>query len=575
MNKALLTLAIVIVGGYCLSAAHAATAAPNATKTATPVKHLIVIVGENRSFDNVFATYQPPKGQTVANLLSRGIVNKDGLPGKNFSLAEQKRAVPADEYSVELAIAGSYHMLPAPGANGTRGQAMPTRDSASPPKLANELPNGPFQISRHFPPGARAGSPVHRFFQMWQQYHAGKNDLMVWVADTEGTVSDKAPGTKPSRQGIVGMGFYNMAEGDAPYFRELAEHYALADNYHQPVMGGTGANFIAIASGDVGSYNRDGKAATPPENQIENPDPAPGTPNAYVQDGYSGGSYVNCSDLAQPGAASIRRYLSGLPYRAFNDGNCAPGVFYLVNNYEPGYRANGDRSPLGPEHYILPPQSMPTIAERLSQNGVSWKWYAGDRGNGKRGGKGYCTICDPFTFFQGVMESGLKRNLVDFGQFYGDIAAGSLPAVSFITPSDGVSGHPGYSTLTRFSDFVEGIVNHIQKNHALWKDTAIIITFDEGGGYYDSGYVQTIDFFGDGPRVPMILVSPHARPGWVDHTYYDHASILKFIEKNWRLQPLSARSRVALPNPVHGMQDPYVPQNRPAIGDLTNMLKEQ
>ena len=556
-----------ILGGSCVHSAHAASTS-NDAHTATPIKHLIVIVGENRTFDNVFATYQPPQGETVANLLSRGIVNKDGSPGKNFSLAAQKRAAPAHKYSAELSIAGSYGRLTPPSARGESGEAPG-------PGLAAdvEVPNGPFQISRYVLPGSRAGSLVHRFFQMWQQFHAGKQDLMVWVADTADGGADE--GQNATQQASVSMGFYNMAAGDLPYFRELALHYALADNYHQPVMGGTGANFIAIASGDVGSYNLDGKLAVPPANQIENPDPAPGTANAYVQDGYTGGSYVNCSDPAQPGVASIRHYLSGLPYRAFNDGNCAPGACYLVNNYEPGYRANGDRSRLGPEKYTLPPQSMPTIAERMSQNGVSWKWYAGARGDGHPAGKEYCTICDPFTHFKGVMESDLKRNLVDFGQFYSDAAAGSLPAVSFITPSDSVSGHPGYSTLAVYSDFVAGIVNHVRMNSALWRDTAILITFDEGGGYYDSGYVQTIDFFGDGPRVPMILVSPHARPGYVDHTYYDHASILKFIEKNWHLQPLSARSRDALPNPVHGTQDPYVPQNRPAIGDLTNLLREQ
>lgn len=554
------------LGGSCLHSAHAATT-PNDVHTSTPIKHLIVIVGENRSFDNLFATYQPPQGESVANLLSRGIVNEDGSPGRNFSLAAQKRALPVERYSAELAAAGSYDALTPPHADGASGQAPPAHDREPAP-----VPNGPFQISRYVPPYAPAGSPVHRFFQMWQQYNGGKKDLMVWVADTAGGGAGSGPATQ---QGSVGMGFYNMAQGDAPYFRQLAEHYALADNYHQPLMGGTGANFIAIASGDVGSYNLRGKAAVPPANQIENPNPASGTPNSYVADDYSGGSYVNCSDPAQPGVASIRHYLSGLPYRAFHGGNCAPGVYYLVNNYEPGYRPNGNPAPLGPDHYTLPPQSMPTIAESLARNGVSWKWYAGGRHEDNTTDSGYCTICNPLTFFKGVMESDLKGNLAALATFYGDAASGNLPAVSFITPSDSESGHPGYSALTKYSAFVEGIVNHVRRHPALWEDTAIIVTFDEGGGYYDSGYVQTIDFFGDGPRVPMLLVSPHARPGHVDHTYYDHVSILKFIEKNWHLPPLSARSRDALPNPVQGTKDPYVPQNRPAIGDLTNLLKAQ
>jgi phospholipase C len=75
----------------------------------------------------------------------------------------------------------------------------------------------------------------------------------------------------------------------------------------------------------------------------------------------------------------------------------------------------------------------------------------------------------------------------------------------------------------------------VRSNSSLWNSTAILITTDEGGGYYDSGYVQPVDFFGDGTRIPFIVVSPYAKSGYVDHTYYDHVSILKFIERNWRL----------------------------------------
>jgi phospholipase C len=106
----------------------------------------------------------------------------------------------------------------------------------------------------------------------------------------------------------------------------------------------------------------------------------------------------------------------------------------------------------------------------------------------------------------------------------------------------------------------------------VFKDTAIFITFDEGGGYYDSGYVQPTSFFGDGPRVPLMVVSPFAREGYVDHTYNDHVSILKFIESNWRLSPLSERSLDNLPNPQTSRANPYQPINGPAIGNLMNLF---
>ncbi len=130
------------------------------------------------------------------------------------------------------------------------------------------------------------------------------------------------------------------------------------------------------------------------------------------------------------------------------------------------------------------------------------------------------------------------------------VSAGTLPAVSFVKPNDLGDSHPGMSTPPLFEAFAEKIVESVQANPALWADTAILITFDESGGNPDSGFIQPIDFFGDGSRTVMIAVSPFARSGYVDHTYEDHASILKFIERNWGLVPLSARSRDNLPTPI-------------------------
>jgi phospholipase C len=101
--------------------------------------------------------------------------------------------------------------------------------------------------------------------------------------------------------------------------------------------------------------------------------------------------------------------------------------------------------------------------------------------------------------------------------------------------------------------------------------TAIFITTDEGGGYYDSGYIQPLDFFGDGTRIPLMAVSPYANPGHISHTYTDHVSILKFIERNWMLGTITGRSRDNLLNPTAGAT-PYVPGNSPAIGDLWDLF---
>ena len=538
----------------------------------TPIEHVIVIVGENRTFDNLFATYQPKSRQPVGNLLSRGIVLADGSPGPNFKLAEQHTAEVLDTYTPTPKVTGSYAVLPQPYAFGAFGQQYDIPDA----RFAGQLPNGPYAISQHVGYGAHTGDPIHRFFQMWQQINGGKKDLFVWTAETVGmggSNGDLPFAPNKTYQGGVSMGFYNMARGDAAYFRSLADRYALADNYHQPILGGTTANYFALATADVGFYTADGVAARPPAKLIENPDPQPGTNNWYTEDGYQGGTFVACADRAAPGVAPIHAYLAGLPYKAFREGNCEPGHYYMVNNLEPAYLPDGGLREDKPEKRVLPPQMMRNIGDALSAGGVSWKWYSGGRNDGKKTDREYCAMCDTLSYFTSTMTGPDRARLQDLQQFYVDVKnAETFPAVSVIAPYDSVSGHPGYAMEPAYDELVQGVIARLRANPGIWKHTAVLVTFDEGGGYYDSGYVQPIDFFGDGTRIPMLAISPYARRGHVDHTYYDHASIAKFIEYNWGLPPITARSRDNLPNPIHTAGDPYVPVNRPAIGDLTGMF---
>ena len=559
--------ALAIAVGSCA----APSAPPPPPLAMTPIRHLIVVVGENMSFDNLYGTYEPPPGQTVANLLSKGIVKTDGSPGPRFSLAAQRLASVRERYLVTPPKTGTYKRLPQPGTTYALNQPKFEPDKRFPASL----PNGPFPITRYADWTAAVGDPVHRFFQMWQQFDGGRNDLFVWVANTSGEGSQKRDDPKSgTNQGAVAMGFYNMANGDAPYFRELARSYALADNYHQPIMGGTGANYIALSTGDVAPYLIEGKIAAPPVNQIENPDPRPGSNNWYKQSGYKSGSYVECADASEPGVKAIRDYLDSLPYKPFRDGNCEPGAYYLVNNYVTGFDYKGERRPLGPEQYTLPPQVAPTIGEALAAKGVSWKWYQGGRTADGIDKALYCDICDPFTHSTAIMTGPLKKNLVSLAELDRDLASDqSMPAVAFITPPNPESGHPAYSYAARYEAFIKELVAKVQAHPDIWNSTAILVTTDEGGGSYDSGYIQILDFFGDGTRIPFLAISRFAKPGFVDHTYYDHASILKFIEMNWGLKPLSPRSRDNLPNPVATVAEPYVPLNRPAIGDLTNLFQ--
>ena len=144
-------------------------------------------------------------------------------------------------------------------------------------------------------------------------------------------------------------------------------------------------------------------------------------------------------------------------------------------------------------------------------------------------------------------------HIQDTADLYADIKNGTLPAVSFVKPSGFVDGHPASSKLNLFEGFTKKIVDMVQAIPTMRSDTAIFITFDEGGGYYDSGYVQPLDFFGDGTRIPMIVVSTYSEGGHITHDYSDHVSILKFIERNWNLATGHAPQPRQFPQPGRGM----------------------
>ena len=188
-------------------------APPAMAAPATPIEHLIIVVGENITFDNLFATYEPPAGESVSNLLSKGIVDKDGSPGPNFARAAQRIAEAREHYSPTPAVTGAFKVLPQPGTTYAKGQPAWTVDT----RMPADLPDGPFPITRYALYDSQIGDPVHRFFQMWQQFDGGKNDLFTWVATTSGEGSrnrdDPASGTN---QGAVAMGFYNWRRAMPP-----------------------------------------------------------------------------------------------------------------------------------------------------------------------------------------------------------------------------------------------------------------------------------------------------------------------------------------------------------------------
>ena len=692
------------LGGPLASTAQAQT--DNDIKTTSPIKHVIVIIGENRSYDHVFATYVPKSGQTTMNLLSEGIIKADGTPGPNFEKAHQRAAVDLGEKRggdpflmspPKLDFGGD--VLPAPLVGGAKDSYIPN-DSISLAEASedglpanyyqflvsggtgltsdtpdtritnvNDLPAGPFQLTNKklFDYNAYAASPVHRFYQMWQQLDCCREHiteengsgcnakLFSWVEVTVGAGTNGLaqpanfdinylPGAKTTGEGSTALGFYNVQQGDVPYFKSLADTYAMSDNFHQSVEGGTGANHIMFGHGDMIFFSDgEGHAKEPPHNvtvdpgtpnagkvdEVENPNPAAGTNNWYSEDGYGGGSfgspsfgggsYSNCADPTQNGVSSVVKYLQSLPRPV--DPHCEVGHYYLLNNYNPGYFGQGENAftDESPDNtvFTIPPSSVPSIGDTLLKHDISWKYY-GDQWNDYAGvgipnqalcnppalvkncfipedkyqinygaagsanplgqnitnADEYCNICNPFQYDTSIMANAKVReaHIQDTLNLYADIANNSLPAVSIVKPSGFVDGHPSSSKLNLFEGFVQKIVEAVQANPKLWAETAIFITEDEGGGYYDSGYVQPLDFFGDGTRIIFLAVSPFSKGGKIAHNYSDHVSILKFIERNWSLPPVSHRSRDNFPNPITEGKNVYVPVNGPAISDLFELF---
>src|SRR5215472_13514190 len=194
--------------------------------TTTPIKHLIVIIGENHSFDNVFGTFQPPQGQTVNNLLSEGIVTCNGDSGPNVGLAQQEQATDTTTYSLDPTKTTPYTTLPQPNTGSALGQPQNVPDTRFP---AN-LPNAPYQITKYVPyANSFVGDPINRFYQMWQMQDEGKHDLYTWVHNTAGVDNGAIP-PAPIHQGALDMGYYNMCTGDAPNFNFIGHNYAISDN---------------------------------------------------------------------------------------------------------------------------------------------------------------------------------------------------------------------------------------------------------------------------------------------------------------------------------------------------------
>jgi phospholipase C len=627
-RRTAVSLAALTCALACVAPAHAGPDPDRSVDripTATPIKHVLIIVGENRSFDHLFATYVPKnKDERVLNLLSQGIIKADGSPGRHFAKGHQfKITAPPNGPGKFFISAGSaaktlYTTLPAPDVGGVQNPpgaailTIPGGDPGIPPQdqflfgtggtglpftlgpdtritNVNSLPPGPFQMTGPtMPYDAYTADTIHQFFQMYQQMdcaidaeHVSRGNPTGCLHDLQSaittTYSTAANGT-PHDTGQT-MAVFNMQQGDVPVFKRLADQYTMSDNYHQPVMGGTGPNSVPLGFADQVSFGDGaGNVATPPASTVYNPNPQVADYPANFNHYTSRTQWFNCSDPAAPGVQPILDYLKKLPYEV--SPNCQPGAYYNAVNVNPAWTPQGTPQ-TGATGRVIPAVTQRSIGDVLTARNIPWKYYggaynaAGVAGNPFNGI--YCNICNPFEYQLNypAMRADHMRDVTDL---FDDLKNGTLPAVSWVKPDEAMDGHPASSKFGLFEAFVDNIVKLAQANKEEWAETAIFITVDEGGGYYDSGFIQPVDFFGTGPRIPMIAVSPFSRGGHVSHVYNEHSSFVKFVERNWKLNvKLTARSRDNLPNPKQergdGDLDDYVPRNMPAIGDLFDLFQ--
>lgn len=295
--------------------------------------------------------------------------------------------------------------------------------------------------------------------------------------------------------GLV-MSYYdatNMPEG------KLAQQYTLADNFYHAAFGGSFLNHMWLIC-----------ACTPT---------FPNAPASMVAQLDSNGILVK-------------------------DGAVTPDG-YAVNT---SFSENAPHPATVPAANLVPNQTMPTIGDRLSQNHIAWAWYSGGWNDALAGKPDplFQFHHQPFVYFANYADGTKAKteHLKDITDFFSALKGDDLPAVSFVKPLGTDNEHPGYTDLLRGQQYVADLVTAVQKSE-YWEDTAIFITYDENGGRWDHVAPPGGDRWGPGSRVPMIVISPYAKRGYVDHTVYDTTSILKFIETRWQLKTLSARDAAA------------------------------
>jgi phospholipase C len=485
------------------------------TQALNQINHFVVIYQENWSFDSLYGDFPGANGFDNASATSLSQI--DRLTGQ--------------PYSTQL---GQKFDLVANGPTLTT-PPQPINNNVSPSVIDTRFPAGlntllPYDAGAILSANDKTGDIVHRFFQEQSQINGGADNKFVTWSDNPGLVMSYFDAT-------------DLPEG------LLAQQYTMDDNFFHSAFGGSFLNhqFLVAAAAPVYPNAPSSMMAT-----LDSTGQLALNPST--------GKIIHDGNITPIGGASF-----GDPGQTFDKNYAINTIF--SKNLAPDFIGNNTSASLLPSQNDSDPSKpnyIPNIGDRLDDAGVSWKWYSGGWDNALAGSpsnpanNGKTPANDPadplfqwhhqpFAYYDnfapwlpnGQRNAVSAAHLQDENNFFADLSNADLPSVSFIKPLGPDNEHPGYTDLLRGQQHVADIVHAIQ-NSSDWAHTAIIITYDENGGRWD--HVAPPDnngIWGDGSRVPAIVISPYSKQGFVDHTEHDTLSILKTIEDRYGLQPLN------------------------------------
>ena len=190
-------------------------------------------------------------------------------------------------------------------------------------------------------------------------------------------------------------------------------------------------------------------------------------------------------------------------------------------------------APNGHHFWEVPCFHFKTLPDSLNDAGLTWRYYTGSLGNGFQ-------WCEMDAISQIRFGPQWTTNVLHDAQFFKDVANGELANMTWITTSGSQSEHPAQGSSCEGENSTVAIVNAIM-NSPFWDSTAIFVSWDDFGGFYDHVPPPQVDIWGLGPRVPLLIISPFAKSGYIEHQTLEFSSVVKFVEEIFGLPFLAAR----------------------------------